>query len=225
MDFDDRDSLLRKVLSLDTSYHFLAGEVLDKFEDSNDAVVADDLQRLAAISKNARDLVGKNILDLGCGSIVSPDIVKGSVDDGGLRIFEPWYPRIAHLAGADVLGVDIAPNMDEKFEWLRRDLTEDRFFMAIPDASYHAVNNDFFTMPADSGFSVRGTSPTLMSKVSGDLAKAWNINDKIFKHVGRILMEGGVYTLAETRYVKKNGVLVKDGEIYQVPVASLDTAC
>ena len=173
-----------------------------------------EAKRLIEIASDARQLINKNILDLGSGS-------KEHADQGPLPLrmwnrifnygeytrFHPWYARTAHAAGAKVTAVDIASNEDEEFQSLQMDLMNPDALSILDDESVDAVNNMCLTAPRDSKRASSGTSPAIMWKLGMDHEAAFKLNDQIAEQVRRILREGGTYTLSEFVYKKKKGKL------------------
>ncbi len=64
------------------------------------------LERIHALCLPPSYFNQKNVLDLGAGNS-SPQ-----VDGYGEGVFEPWFCRILHALGANVVGVDIGPNAE-----------------------------------------------------------------------------------------------------------------
>ncbi|MEK7528667.1 MAG: hypothetical protein AAB592_02790 [Patescibacteria group bacterium] len=155
--------------------------------------------------------------------------------------FWPWYCRILKMAGADTLGVDIASNSDEDFSHARMDLTDPDAMDIFDDESFDAANNNCFTSPADSMRARHITTPAILRRISmknlpsltrrvlkrevalsgigrvveeETMCAATGLNDRIAVQVARVLKEGGIYTLAEFVYRKKDGVLQRERSLY-----------
>ena len=181
------------------------------------------LLRIQAIADHVSDLCGACVLDLGCGA------KRANLSDQ----FEPWYCRLLHAAGADVLGIDIADNQSETFPVLRRDLSESGSLDDVETAKFDAVNNDAFVIPRETAYATAAhTAPEIQQVIlarrswkeillqSGQAqliecvhAKVRELNVRIHADVRRLLKEGGVYTHAEHVYKKREGQLVLQPEI------------
>ncbi len=175
-----------------------------------------ELKRLSQISGDARSLIGKHVIDLGCGSESNTDRFDWLkrqfmkvLDREELHRFDPWYCRVAHETGAHVMGVDIASNEKEIFQSVQLDLMDPRSLEFFKDASTDAVNNLCFTVPGDSFRAKSGTSPGVMKRLGMNREKAYELNDQVSSQVERILREGGVYTLSEFVFQKKKSGLQK----------------
>ena len=175
-----------------------------------------ETKRLMEIATDARALIGKCVLDLGCGSEDTADrrdwftrLWNQIFDPDELTRFEPWYCRVAQEAGAEVLGIDIAANKGEVFRSMPLDLMNAETLDCLETESFDAANNMCFTVPPESRRAESGTSPAVMYKLRMDHKAAFDLNHEIFKQVERILKNGGIYTLSEFVYKKKRGRLNK----------------
>ncbi len=213
---------------LDPSYRHLALKVAEIYNGKDKADYFDgDCERLAQIALEVRGLLDKQVLDLGCGSERDPS-GESDLDRG----YPPWYCRLAHEAGAKVTGIDLFPNIGERFTTIVGDLITYSFDV-FTDNSLDAVNNDSFCLPKESKrFNSGGNSPRLVydygnklgrrypthlipeNEFSTDyhsviMAKIARFNGDLFHDVEAKLKEGGVYTNAEFVYQKRSGKLVK----------------
>ncbi len=198
-------------------------ELIKFFPD--ESFVRRKVDRLKAIAPDIQMLRQLQILDLGCGSEDSKDAF---IED--VKIFSPWYCRLAHAAGADVLGIDIADNRGEDFRSERRDLLQPGSLDDLPSESFDAVNNDGFTVSDESFYvGLAGQSPTAlrMALRQCSLWKRLNIldhsmeiaqeqlqkiNQRIRNDVSRLLRDGGLYSNMELIYRKIDGGLVLQKE-------------
>lgn len=172
-----------------------------------------ELRRLQEIANLTRDLVGKNILDIGCGSKNSKDLPGGLTklwyrffDPHVLEQFEPWYCRIAHEARAKIIGLDIEPN-NESFETFQVDLLEQNAFEQFDDESFDAVNNYKCTIPRNSRQAHMACSPAIMKRYDMNFERAFELDDAVRRQVERLLKPRGIYTVAEFVYRKEKGGL------------------
>lgn len=199
------------------SYRPVAEKVMKKYPRLPPWRLIAELKRLIEISADSRQMINKRVLDLGCGSKENTDrhdwltrLWYRLIRSPELQRFDPWYPRIAHEAGAKVVGVDIATNATEEFESRILDLMNPSSLECFESDSFDAANNYCFTVPPESDKARSGTSPAIMYKFEMDFERAYELNRQIFQQVERLLKNGGTYTLAEFVYKKKKGRLKKD---------------
>jgi SAM-dependent methyltransferase len=201
------------------SYRPVAERFMRKYPGiPRDRLIA-ELKRLIEITSNSRDLINKSILDLGCGSKETADRAQliqfflWIIRSSQLNQFHPWYARIAHEAGAKVVGVDIASNSSEEFESRILDLTNPHALTCFDNESFDAVNNFCLTVPPESHRAQSGTSPAIIRRFGMDTEQAFELNREIFYQVQRLLRNGGTYTLSELVYKKRKGKLKIDHKI------------
>jgi SAM-dependent methyltransferase len=231
-------------VAIPSSFKGLAGEVLEVYPKMPEHRLEAEIRRIAEISSSTKDLIGKRILDLGCGSAHSADgpgfiarsFFKVTGNQEALTKFHPWYCRVLHVGKAHSVGVDIASNSQEPFENYSLDILDPAALRGFEDKSFDAVNNYKLTVPKESRQKINGTSPHIflsllrlhqhadvryfreqgmpLSKWSDgflerNAPRMYEINNRVFTEVQRILREGGIYTLAEFVFRKKNGFLKK----------------
>lgn len=104
---------------------------------------------------DVRDMKGRGLLDLGCGSSTSalPD----------QRDYEPWLCRALFALGGKVTGVDIGDNSKEVFQHHQIDLTDPTRLEIFDDESYQIVHTHQVV-----GWGA-GVSPILGQKVNAHL--------------------------------------------------------
>lgn len=154
-------------MKLNSSYRELGGKVLKQYPNLNEDRLAAELRRMQAIISNARELVDKRIMDLGCGSEKNTDRVRNPIrriknhfqDPYANMRYHPWYCRILKIAGADPVGIDIASNAKEPFESHEIDLTQRDVLNQFPKESIDFANNYFLSVPRESASAQTGTSP------------------------------------------------------------------
>jgi hypothetical protein len=122
-------------------------------------------------------VVGKQVLDLGCGSRV-----QTSYDND-----EPWLARILQAYGTDVVGLDIRDSSNEVYEHIQADLTGERLDQILDERSFDfVIAKDFFT------------SPTLLNDPNSTLSD-YNTRqlEEFFRDISmqvfNILNTGGIY--------------------------------
>jgi len=92
------------------------------------------------------NLRNKRILDLGCGSVDSPDAPYG--DKRKERMFEPWLCRGLHELGTQVLGVDLGNLSGEEFLGRSLDLRRPDVLRFIQPHSVELITAfQFFSSP------------------------------------------------------------------------------
>ncbi len=142
----------------------------------------------------------KRILDIACGSVTSPE------QQG--RMYEPWFARIAHEAGATVTGIDIGDLQGEKFHGIRADLSHPRAVLAqFPPEEFDLVNTDAFI---DSQNLPQASKELVRTKTDAEILA---IEAELRAEVERLLKEGGIYLFNKHIAVKENGVLTNKGSI------------
>lgn len=200
-------------VTLNSSFVELGITVHKKFPTLPGYRITAELQRLRQITDSTRNLVGKKIMDIGCGSKNSKDVSGGLTnlfyrifDPHVLEQFEPWYCRIAHEAHADVTGLDIEPNKEE-FSTIQADILQPDAFSQFADKSFDAINNYKCTIPKNSCQARTGCSPAIMKRFGMDLDAAFDLDNRVRAEVERLLCNGGTYTVAEFVYQKKRGSL------------------
>jgi len=138
-----------------------------------------DLPRLIEIFGSLDNLKGKRILDLGCGSINSPD----REDNYESRSFEPWFCRALLELGADPVGVDINPDIEkEKFKNHRLNLLDLGALNIFPDNSFDGINlTGLFDSPILNRVSVLDEDREAMKREVAIQIK------RLLKHDGKIV--------------------------------------
>ena len=130
------------------------------------------LDQLRASFPNIHDVQGKRILDLACGS--------RNYEDDTLNRYEPWMCRLLLHLGALPVGVDLAPQRDERFKAECADLT-------IPDA-LSFLETQSFDAAYISAFPTRKAIRHLVSK-----GLSWPaMRENILVHTRRCLKPDGI---------------------------------
>ncbi len=208
------------MLKLNDGYRDLVSRVEETYHNDKNAPSRSQCKivasRLQAACEDVRELVNKRIIDLGCGSMRSkdhPPLWMWALS--GFRKIDtclPWYCRIAHLAKAQVLGIDVSPNKKEPFPSLQADLTDDATFRPLPDGSLDIANNMRFTARPDNKYGHHAFSPHL-KKTIAEPEDLYRYDAYVFAQVERLLREGGRYTLMDEVYQKRNGRLQIIGNV------------
>ena len=152
---------------LNRSYREIEERVISKYWGASEQCVRHELIRISQIEKDAQNLIGKRLLDLGCGSVRTKDkgrikrFIQSFSNPHEATRFDPWYCRVAHEAGAESVGVDLGSNIQEAFESYQLDLTNPDVLDAFEDESFDGVNNYFLTVPRNSRFAHVGYSPKM----------------------------------------------------------------
>ncbi len=120
-----------------------------------------DIQMLFFYSNTERiyralngEIMGKRILDLGCGANRSQKSIRYRFEDKIIegqdgRDFEPWVCRVLHEMGAKAVGIDIGDLEQEEFEHHLIDLLEPNALSEFPDKSFDVINmNSFANSPS-----------------------------------------------------------------------------
>ncbi len=144
------------------------------------------LAQLRAAFPNLNDLRDKHVADIACGSRCYEDNTK--------RQYEPWMSRLLLHLGATPVGVDLAAQQGETFDWRQADLT-------IPDALDILKSNSFDAVYI-CAFPTRKAIRHLDSK-----GLRWpDMRDNILSHVRRALKTDGViirsFTQADEELVR-----------------------
>lgn len=119
--------LQEREMKYDLTQEILSGERLferlkEKYGDGFDS---DNLflDLCYVVSLFGNDFRKKKVLDLGCGSTGgSYDFDMMQKEEWGRRHFEPWFPRVLHMLGVKVIGVDYGRLNGEEFENYRLNL-------------------------------------------------------------------------------------------------------
>ncbi len=198
-------------------------ELIDKvshhYPELPDFRIDKELQRIAGLVVDITGLQGKKILDLGAGSCESTDSLTGwcrflarYVDPYRLTQFQPWFCRIAHLAGAEPCAVDIGDNSSEPFKSVRLDLSNPDALSHFDGESFDHVNNYCFTAHPQEPYAWERTSPGLREiayrRSTNPRKWVFMLDDSITRQVERILRPNGIYIHNSFHFQKKNGVLV-----------------
>ncbi len=203
---------------LHAGYQELVERYVEIHADRADAV-ATCAVRLQAACADVRQLIGKCVLDLGCGSKKgkdnTPHWARLVFPLHPPREFVPRYLRLAAFAGMDATGIDIAPNDGEPFTAITADLTDPRVLAALPSGRFHIISNNMFTAPSGSKDDRPVTSPFLFEKL-GSPAEVYTFNNFLREHVLRLLVDGGAYTHMQWIFRKHDDQLHRIGLIEQV---------
>jgi hypothetical protein len=142
-------------------------------------------------------LRGKNILDLGSGSVNTPYFLFNS--------FEPLFSRACLEKGAQVIGIDIHPQgPDEKFNWIQADFIE------------LVRNNKLASLLAENGFpkvdiahiSNVFTSPEYMTSLKNLRIRPNDFQQELLGQLLGLISENGYLFLSDAKniiYQKKEG--------------------
>lgn len=111
-----------------------------------DAQLRDLWEACGGFGDDFERIRGKRIVDLGCGSTRGQWAMEAATANDGHEIFwAPWFCRVLHEMGADVAGVDIAPNDGEEFEHHAADLRNpEEALSRFPDHSVDYVTTQAF---------------------------------------------------------------------------------
>lgn len=159
--------------------------------------------REAEIRRLLGDLLqlgGKRILDIGSGSVTSPD------QQG--RMYEPWFARIAHEVGADVTAIDIGDLKGEKFQGIQADLSSPHLVLSqFLNEEFDLVNSEALV---DTSNLAQTSASLLRTRTDAEIAR---LELELHAEVENLLKDSGVYLFNRTLFVKENGVLVSKGPI------------
>lgn len=98
----------------------------DKYKTNNFSYQSSKLMQILKYG----DVKGKRVLDLGCGTINSPDSIFLK------RSFEPWFARALSHMGADIVGIDkYAGGQETLFVEHKIDLSEENSLDFLKDKS------------------------------------------------------------------------------------------
>lgn len=139
--------------------------------------------------RNLEGLVGKKVLDLGCG---------GYAADCPDEQFSPYLCRFLWSIGADPVGIDIKDLRAEKFEHFQVDLSQPNALDFLPGDSFDYVHtrNFVFSNP----------SPALVEMI-GEKGLS-SLEKEISRQTSRLLKEGGYFISNDANIYQKN-----DGEL------------
>jgi len=108
------------------------------------SILKEQLSELRKQFGNLKNLKGKQILDLGCGSNYGSydidafnEVAKKRGGEG--RVFEPWFCRFLLELGAEPVGIDYGNLDKEKFKHYRLDLSEKGALNFLPNKSFDGV--------------------------------------------------------------------------------------
>ena len=204
---------------LNEGYTTLAINFLHAHQHAEGLQVRSCALRLQRAHTDVRELIGKRVLDLGCGSVYSKDtmgvwkwIQKGFPSG---QVFPPWYLRMAAFAGAHGTGIDIAPNDNEPFTAITADLTDRSVLTGLPSGAFDIVSNNMFTAPSG-GKEDRGVTSPFLFETLGSLAEVHAFNTFLREQVCRLLVDGGVYTHMYLTFRKEHGELRRTGMVEQM---------
>lgn len=200
------------------SFLELADKVSHRYPELPNFRIGNELHRIAGLVNDIAGLSGRKVLDLGAGAVESTESLKGwsqifarFLDPYRLIQYQPWFCRIAHLAGAEPCAVDIGDNSLESFESVRLDLSNPDALAHFDSESFDYVNNYFFTAHLEEPDAWEKTSPGLRRVASQNSTDpggwVFKLNDAITSHVERILKPHGIYIHNSFRFQKKDGIL------------------
>lgn len=200
------------------SFLELAHKVSQTYPELPNFRIEKEFHRIAGLVNDVADLNGKKVLDLGAGSCESTESLKGwsqffarFLDPYRLIQYQPWFCRIAHLAGAEPCAVDIGDNSLESFESVRLDLSNPDALAHFDVESFDYINNYFFTAHPEEPDAWEKISPGLrrvaFQNSTDPVGWVFKLNDSITSQVERILKPDGIYIHNSFRFQKKNGIL------------------
>lgn len=204
--------------SLNEGYQKLCESAQRAYPKASRSILEIHALRLQDACVEVRDLIGAKVLDLGCGSKESLDLERDWASEflallfparyqTALQYFQPWYLRLASLARAETIGIDLAPNKGEPFRALQKDLTNpDDALGDLPEETFRIVNNKLFTASSREMGNVSGPasfSPTLMRAFGRNFEAVYELDRRIRGHVQRLLATGGIYTHGDLIYRKE----------------------
>jgi hypothetical protein len=149
-DPQERDLLTQTVLALDVHYG-LSGKMMK--EPGVEEIIAQMVGRLASTIEKLSNLREMKILDIACGSNTStaPSSIHINTPFGEMTIsrpgkgytaqFEPWFCRLLHELGAEVVGVDLGDLDQEVFTHQQVDLGKVGALDFLPDHSFDAIQD------------------------------------------------------------------------------------
>jgi len=190
-----------------TNYYFDDGS--HDFEPPRKTILQ-HLDRLRAAYPDLKELAGKRILDVACGSrVYGGNNVEEAGRSSTLR-FDPWMSRLLISLGAHPIGIDLCRQTNERFECLELDLTKKDALAVLPTGSFDAFYiSGFPTTPAIQQFLANG--------------RTWpEVKDDILSHLHRCLKENGKiirpFTVTTERFVqgyldKYQDLTCKDDEL------------
>lgn len=163
-------------MRIDESFSQLKERIEQKYPCLPEGRFESEILRIQYIATSTHELIGKRVLDVGCGSKKSADRRPSPLlrrwlqreDPAENARFQPWFARILHEVGADVTGVDIGSNKSEEFKSYAMDLINPNALDQFQDESFDIANNYIFTVPRESITAKAGTSPALYNRL------AWN---------------------------------------------------
>ena len=138
---------------------------------------------------NMEHLVGKKVLDLGCGSY--------NAENGG-KMFAPHLCRFLWYLGADPVGIDIGDLEIEPFEHYNVDLSQPGALDFLPDDSFDYVHS--LNLIDDN------PSPTFYASLHGKQTFK-DARQQLLSQACRVLKKEGFLLLKKDIYQKHNGQL------------------
>lgn len=146
------------------------------------------ISTIRAHTPNLDDVRGKRILDVACGSRVYPDNHLGAHD--------PWMPRLLLALGAIPVGLDLADQIDERFEFHKVDLLVKDSLAFLPTAAFDSYH-------------VRAFPTKQVAIVITDAGLSWpSIRANLLEHLQRTLKPGcrpmRSFDQITDRYVRDN---------------------
>ncbi len=164
--------------------------------------------RLFAVTDGFKDIAGKKVLDIACGSNKSCAVYPRNRS----RMYEPWFARFAGIMGAEVMGIDRRESdPDRHYHFLQGDFVKPTTLDIFDAELFDIVNNSaFLVAPSRIDADAKSTLPTtpelLFHHSDSSLER---IDDTITKQVLRILKESGYYLYNESIYQKVGGQFVR----------------
>lgn len=162
-------------MKLHTSFQELGEKALQTYPKLHTGRLQAEIDRISYLTDDVRQLIGKRVLDLGCGSVANTDRPWNPIkrwiqqfrDYHRYTQFHPWYCRILAEADVEAVGIDIGTNRGEKFEWHKKDLMKPEAALSVfPNESIDHANNYFLSVPRESRYAKVGTSPGIMRALS-----------------------------------------------------------
>lgn len=150
-----------------------------------------DIRRKFGSLKNVK---GKRILDLGCGSnygSFDSDVFNKLASEKGEvgRTFEPWLCRALLELGADPVGIDIGNLEDEKFENYQIDLSKKGALDFLPSKSFDGISMRVFLDSPQLENMVGNRSSK--QKDEGYFDNIKDVQEELLGQIDRLLKEDG----------------------------------
>lgn len=128
------------------------------------------LDTIRAHTPNLEQVRGMRILDVACGSCLYPDNNLGAHD--------PWMPRLLLTLGAIPVGLDLAEQVDERFESHRVDLLVRDSLAFLPSGSFDSYH-------------IRAFPTKKVAQTISEAGLNWGqIRSHLLGHLARVLKPG-----------------------------------